>query len=61
MQTPGTASQLEAQELLVRNLAARLGAPGVPAQLFETHISWVIVLPTLAYKIKKALRRKSVV
>lgn len=56
MHTPDTASEPAAQELLVRSLAAELGAPGAPAQLFETHISWVIVLPTLAYKIKRALR-----
>ncbi len=55
MPAAGATSQPETQALLVHNLAAQLGASGVPAQLFETHLSWVIVLPTLAFKIKKAL------
>jgi aminoglycoside phosphotransferase family enzyme/predicted kinase len=38
-------------EALVRRLALRLHA-----QLLETHISWVLLLPQLAYKIKKPVR-----
>lgn len=37
--------------LLARNLARRLGAA-----LVETHISWVLLTPALAYKIKKPVR-----
>lgn len=36
---------------LVRQLARTLGA-----QLIETHISWILLLPRLAYKLKKPLR-----
>lgn len=36
---------------LVRRLAQRLGA-----ELVETHISWVLLLPQLAYKLKKPVR-----
>jgi len=36
---------------LVRGLAQRLGA-----QLIETHISWVLLTPAFAYKVKKPVR-----
>lgn len=49
----GLAAQRTMVEALVRTLAR--GADG-PPRLFETHISWVIVLPDRAYKIKKAVR-----
>jgi aminoglycoside phosphotransferase family enzyme/predicted kinase len=43
------------QERLVRALAAQLGSQKPLVSLVETHLSWVIVLPDFAYKIKKAL------
>jgi aminoglycoside phosphotransferase family enzyme/predicted kinase len=42
---------MEASAALVQQLARRLGA-----RIVETHISWVLLLPTLAYKLKKPLR-----
>lgn len=44
------------QALLVQRLGAVLSAQGQPCRLFETHISWVLVTPEYAYKIKKALK-----
>jgi hypothetical protein len=48
-------TRIEQQEL-VQRLRAVLQAGGAPVQLFETHISWVLVAGSEAYKIKKALR-----
>ena len=42
------------QERLIRSLAEQIGQ-GSGAQLVETHISWVLLLPDVAYKFKKAL------
>jgi aminoglycoside phosphotransferase family enzyme/predicted kinase len=53
-QQPGRldqASDPAAQRQLVAALARQLGG-----QLIETHISWVVLLPEIAYKFKKALR-----
>lgn len=47
---------LEEQQTLVAALRAALGQGAAPAELFETHISWVIVAGPAAYKIKKAVR-----
>jgi len=44
------------QEKLIRSLADQLGQAGHPARIFETHISWIIVTESLAYKFKKAVR-----
>lgn len=42
----------------IRDIAARNAYPGPkgPAQLIETHISWVLLAPTYAFKIKKPLQ-----
>src|SRR5207249_7392542 len=45
-----------AQASLVKALALLVGEEGVPAQLFETHISWVLAAGRFAYKLKKAVR-----
>ncbi|MBA5603965.1 AAA family ATPase [Duganella sp. FT3S] len=49
-------SDLAQQASLVQRLASALTAQDQPCQLFETHISWVLVTPTYAYKIKKAVK-----
>jgi len=41
----------DAPSILAQALARRLGA-----ELVETHISWVLLLPALAYKLKKPVR-----
>ncbi|HWI81127.1 AAA family ATPase [Ramlibacter sp.] len=46
-----TTAQIDASLALVRALAATLGA-----QLIATHISWVLLAPQLAYKIKQPVR-----
>jgi aminoglycoside phosphotransferase family enzyme/predicted kinase len=49
---------LKTQATLVRNLAARFSEPhaGPATRIFETHLSWVIVAGSFAWKIKKAVR-----
>jgi hypothetical protein len=47
---------LARQKKLVDALLVQLAADGVPTQLYETHISWVLVKDPDAWKIKKALR-----
>jgi aminoglycoside phosphotransferase family enzyme/predicted kinase len=49
-------SDLAQQAALVQRLAGDLTAQGQPCRLFETHISWVLVTPEYAYKIKKAVK-----
>lgn len=49
-------SDLAQQATLVQRLASALTAQGQSCQLFETHISWVLVTPAYAYKIKKAVK-----
>lgn len=49
-------SDLAQQASLVQRLASALTAQGQPCQLFETHISWVLVTPAYAYKFKKAVK-----
>ena len=44
------------QTTMIQTLAARLEADAGKVQLFETHISWVLVSADFAYKFKKALR-----
>jgi uncharacterized protein len=44
------------QKKLIAALSAALGTPSAPVQVFETHISWVVVAGAFAYKFKKALR-----
>jgi aminoglycoside phosphotransferase family enzyme/predicted kinase len=51
-----TANALARQQALVAALLAQSGAAGTPAELHETHISWVLVAGAHAYKIKKAVR-----
>jgi aminoglycoside phosphotransferase family enzyme len=48
---------LNTQATLVRKLAARFSEPhaGPATRIFETHLSWVIVAGSLAWKIKKAV------
>lgn len=43
------------QRDLIRSLAAVLEREGAHLQIFETHISWVLVAEKFAYKFKKAL------
>lgn len=43
--------QLAKRAALVRSLAQRLGA-----QVLETHISWILLTPAFAYKVKKPVR-----
>lgn len=43
-------------EALIRHLDGETGNDASPVQLFQTHISWVIVAKDVAYKIKKAIR-----
>lgn len=45
-----------AQRTLIDSLVVLLGRAGRPVQLFETHISWVVVGREVAYKFKKALK-----
>ncbi len=42
----------------IRDIAARRAYPGPkePAQVIETHISWVLLTPAYAFKIKKPLK-----
>jgi aminoglycoside phosphotransferase family enzyme/predicted kinase len=47
---------LARQAMLVAALLSRLRAGGAPTDLYETHISWVLVQGPDAWKIKKALR-----
>lgn len=47
---------LNRQGQLVESLAASLRRQGNPVELFETHISWVLVAGGFAYKFKKAVR-----
>lgn len=47
---------LTVQRTLIDALARKLGRAGCPAQVFETHISWVLVAGCFAYKFKKAVR-----
>ena len=49
-------NQLTEQETLVFALQQALRSSGDPVQLFETHISWVLVAGAHAYKIKKAVQ-----
>ncbi|TCS35764.1 hypothetical protein EDC30_10963 [Paucimonas lemoignei] len=49
-----SAQGLACQERLVRSLFKILQGAG-PVRLFETHISWVLVVNEYAYKIKKAV------
>jgi uncharacterized protein len=44
------------QARLIRCLTMALEKEGQPVQVFETHISWVLVAGKFAYKFKKALR-----
>jgi len=44
------------QRHLVVSLARVLGSQDGPAQIFETHISWVLVAGKFAWKLKKAVR-----
>jgi aminoglycoside phosphotransferase family enzyme/predicted kinase len=48
--------RLSEQKNLIDSLALALGKEGNPVQLFETHISWVLVAGNFAYKFKKAVR-----
>jgi aminoglycoside phosphotransferase family enzyme/predicted kinase len=48
---PAPTDRLEEQAALVRSLARRLGA-----RVIETHISWVLLTPAFAYKVKKPVR-----
>ncbi|MET3133137.1 aminoglycoside phosphotransferase family enzyme/predicted kinase [Oxalobacteraceae bacterium GrIS 1.11] len=48
--------RLATQEALIRALIATLEREEVRVELIETHISWVLVTASYAYKIKKALR-----
>lgn len=43
------------QENLIRSLVVSLGHEARPVQLFETHISWILVTEKYAYKFKKAV------
>lgn len=47
---------LSEQKSLIDALAVMLEKEGNAAQLFETHISWVLVAGKFAYKFKKAVR-----
>lgn len=47
---------VEQQQALVAALRLALRSAIGPVELFETHVSWVLVAPPHAYKIKKALR-----
>lgn len=47
---------LKEQQTLVGALRVALQPGAAPAELFETHISWVLVAGPAAYKIKKAVR-----
>ena len=47
---------LSDQARMVAALAAALGTAVQPVQVFETHISWVLVAGDHAYKLKKAVR-----
>jgi uncharacterized protein len=47
---------IDHQAGLVRALMDQWESEGVPVQLFETHISWVLVAGNRAWKIKKAVR-----
>ena len=50
------AARVEAQRRLVEALLAQLSSSTSPVRLLETHISFVLLTGTLAYKIKKAVR-----
>ncbi len=53
---PGADPELVGQQhALVLALQQSLGGGGQPVQLYETHISWVLVAGPHAYKIKKAV------
>lgn len=47
---------IEGQRVLVQALRQALQRGGAQVALFETHISWVLVAPPQAFKIKKAVR-----
>lgn len=47
---------LAAQKIFVEALALELGKKAARPSLYETHISWVLVTPDYAYKIKKAIQ-----
>jgi aminoglycoside phosphotransferase family enzyme/predicted kinase len=49
-------SHFRDQQTLIRALRRVLERGAQPVQLFETHISWVLVAGPYAYKIKKAVR-----
>lgn len=52
-----TLSQMAAERTLIEALRLRLQFDtGQPVQLVETHISWVLLAETLAYKVKKPVR-----
>ena len=50
-----TRDTLDQQEKLMRYLAAALEKESPPVEIFETHISWVLVTRDFAYKFKKAV------
>jgi aminoglycoside phosphotransferase family enzyme/predicted kinase len=47
---------LASQRELIRRLGFVLGNKDAPVQMFETHISWVVVTDRFAYKFKKAVQ-----
>ena len=53
---PAPGSGLAAQKKLLDALMASLQRQGAQVRLIETHISWVLLTPDIAYKFKKALR-----
>lgn len=53
---PADREAQEATRTLVLALRRQLGATGMPVDLIETHISWVLLAGDLALKIKKPVR-----
>lgn len=55
--SPEPATDLSAQRALIARLREALprADPAAPAQLIETHISWVLLTGAFAYKLKKAV------
>jgi uncharacterized protein len=54
--TADTAALAEARERVAALCAALEADEGQPVRLIETHISWVLLTNTLAYKLKKPVR-----
>lgn len=55
VQAVNPSAALAAQRRLVAALAQRLSAPGAPAEVVETHISFVILAGARVFKLKKPL------